>query len=292
MKYISHYSAACIWDVPFLDWALGAYGIERGANRETLDVTFSDCNERNTKPNRIVHYCGLDLPRRAIVWQNGVRVSSPQLLFLQLANKLDIHRVILLGLLLVSHQPGRPCEAITTKQKLKAFVEAAPMCKGSVKAKQALRYIENGSASLLEAIAFMMLTLPTFLGGYALAGATFNHEVILMPEAQKRFRQKRCFVDMYYCTSKLAVEYDSFAHHNSPAEQAKDMLRASALERQGITTMRFGTVQLYDKKACEEFAHNLAKRLNQRIRIRSKNFESAQQALRELLPSQSETTRP
>lgn len=286
MKHISHYSAAHIWEIPYLDWVLGSYGRERGLTQEIVDITLSNCNERYISMNQIVHCCGLDLPQRAVVKRNGKRVSSPQLLFLELASKLDIQNVILLGLMLTSHQAGRPSEAITTKQKLMLFAEAVPQYKGSVKARQALRYIENGAASPLEAIAFMMLTLPYHLGGYGLAGAVFNQEITLTPEAQRRLKQKRCYVDMYYCKSKLAVEYDSFAHHSSPAEQAKDMLRASALERQGITTVRFGTVQLYDRNACEEFAHNLAKRLNQRIRIRSKSFESAHNALRALLPTQ------
>lgn len=252
-----------------------------------IDITFSDPSERHQRKNHIVHLCKVDMPTSAIVRKDGILVSSPQLLFLELACKLDAQHVVLLGLMLISHRTGRPSEAITTKQKIESLVNALPTHKGYPKAKQALEYIENGSASLMEAIAFMILTLPHSLGGYGLAGATFGHEVVLSKASQERLKQRRCFIDLYYPESKLAVEYDSFAHHNTPAEQAKDMLRASALERQGITTMRFSTMQLYDRSACEEFANNLASRLNRRIRLRNKKFETAHQALRALLPLQS-----
>lgn len=286
MQYTSHYSAARLWDIPFLDLALGSYGAKRSLSN-AVDITLTNSNERYQRKKHIVHYCLLDLPPSARVHKDGALVSSPPLVFLELAPHLDLQQVILLGLLLVAHQTGKPSTAITTKQRIESLVNALPTHKGYYKAKQALKYIENGASSLMEAIAFMLLTLPYSLGGYGLAGAVLNHEVALSKPSQERLNQRRCFIDLYYPEFKLAVEYDSFAHHNTPAQQAKDMLRASALERQGISTMRFSTMQLYKRSAFEEFANNLATRLNRRIRIRNKKFEAAHKALRALLPQQS-----
>ena len=55
----------------------------------------------------------------------------------------------------------------------------------------------------------------------------------------------------------LAPQMDeSFAFHNSPSEQAKDVIRSAILDRQGVEVMRLSSIQLYDKDACMDFAFN------------------------------------
>ncbi len=136
----------------------------------------------------------------------------------------------------------------------------------------------------MESISYMIFTLPHFLGGYGLDGAVFNYEIKLKIEARIRLGQNRCFADMYYKQVRLAVEYESFAYHNSPSEQGKDVMRSAILERQGIDVMRLSTIQIYDRDACRDFACNLATRLGRRIRIRTKKFDEMHAILRELLP--------
>jgi len=198
---------------------------------------------------------------------------------------LNIHRLILLGLQLCSHPPGNPSQAITTKQKLKTFLAKTSGHRGHIKALRAVKYIEDGSASVMESMAYMILTLPHALGGYGLDGAVFNHKIKLRDEASKRLGQKRCFTDLYYKSTKLAVEYESFVFHNSPSEQGKDVMRSAILARQGVEVMRLSTIQLYDKEACMNFAFNLASRLGKRIQIRTKKFGEMHVLLRALLPS-------
>jgi hypothetical protein len=212
-------------------------------------------------------------------------VASPELLFLQLACRLDIHRLILLGLQLCSHPPGNSSEAITTKKKLKAFLAKTSGHRGHPKASRAAKYLEDGSASVMESLAYMILTLPHALGGYGLDGAIFNYEIMLKGEVGRRLGQKRCFMDLYYQAAKLAVEYESFAFHNNPSEQGKDVMRSTILGRQGIEVMHLSTIQLYDQGACMDFAFNLASRLGKRIQIRTKQFDEMHALLRALLPS-------
>ncbi|HEX2945733.1 MAG TPA: hypothetical protein VHT96_07240 [Clostridia bacterium] len=144
--------------------------------------------------------------------------------------------------------------------------------------------MENGSASVMESIAFMILTLPHSLGGYGLKGAVFNYEIKLKNEARKRLGQNRCFTDLYYRQAKLAVEYESFAYHNSPLDQGKDIMRSAVLERKGIDMMRLSTIQMYDREACKDFAYNLSARLGKRMQIRAKKFKEMHELLRGLLP--------
>ncbi len=90
---------------------------------------------------------------------------------------------------------------------------------------------------------------------------------------------------MYYKAEKVAVEYDSFAFHNSPVAQGKDAVRSAMLERQGIDMMRLSTIQLYSKEACMDFVLNLASRLKKRIQIRTDKFNRMHARLRTLLPT-------
>jgi very-short-patch-repair endonuclease len=144
----------------------------------------------------------------------------------------------------------------------------------------------------MESMAYMILTLPHALGGYGLDDAVFNHEIKLKDERSKRLGQKRCFVDLYYKQAKLAIEYDSFAYHNSPLEQGKDLMRSAMLERQGLDLIRISTIQLYNKDACEEFAFNLAARLGKRIHIRASGFDEMHMLLRAILPDGKPVSEP
>ena len=285
-EYLSYYSAAALWNIPYIDKLLGYDEIGK------IEFTVSERNVRGLKRDGKTHLSELVLPAGAVVKKAGVMVASPELLFLQLACRLDIHRLILLGLQLCSHPPGNPSGAITTKKKLKAFLAKTPGHRGHRKALRALKYIENGSASIMESLAFMILTLPNALGGYGLDGAVFNYEIKLKDEASKRFGQKRCFTDLYYESEKLAVEYESFAFHSSPSEQGKDVMRAAFLKRQRIEVMRLTTIQLYDQNACRDFACILAGRIGKRIQIRAKKFDQMHALLLTLLPAGKPIAKP
>lgn len=279
-EYLSHFSSAIHWNIPYIESVIGTEITES----DLVDFTVSERCAGSYKKGRI-HLCKLDLPVGAVKKINGQMVASPELLFLQLASKLDIHRLILLGLQLCSYPPGSPSGAITTKQKLKTFLAKTSGHRVQRKAIRATMYLENGSASVMESIAYMILTLPYVLGGYGLKGAVFNHEIRLKDEAGKRLGQKRCFADLYYGPAKLAVEYESFAFHSSPLEQGKDAIRSEILGRQGVIVMHLSTIQLYDKDACKDFAFNLATRLGKRIQIRTKKFNEMNTLLRALLPT-------
>ncbi len=278
-KYLSHISAAKEWNIPCIETVLG-YKITEA---DQTHITVSMHNARVPNRREIVHSCELALPANAVVMLDSRGVSSPELLFLELACELSIHRLILLGLQLCSHSDRQP-SAITTKQKLNVFLSKTSGHRGHRKALRAMKYVENGSASIMESLTYMILCLPNALGGYGLDDAVFNYEIRLKREAQIRLKQNRCFVDLYYKQAKLAVEYDSFAHHNTPSELGKDAIRSAILQRQGIDVMHINTIQLYDRYACRDFAYTLAERIGKRMQIRTKKFDEMHSLLRTLLP--------
>ena len=279
--YISHLSAAFLWNIPYIEEVLDEYA---GSETRPEEVTFSNLSSMYTKKGRVTHLCKLALPAGAIVSRNGQRIASPELMFLELAHKMDIHRLILLGLQLCSHPPGEPSKAIITKQKLKNFLAKTPGHRGHSKAVRAVKYIENSSASIMESIVFMILTLPHILGGYKIDGAVFNHEFVLNEESRKTYGRNRCFTDLYYKAERVAVEYDSFTYHSRPIEQGIDAIRSVMLKRQGVEVMHLSTIQLYNKVACRDFALQLAARIGKRVHIRTNKFNEMHEHLRKLLP--------
>ncbi len=278
--FFSHLTAAQMWDIPNVDDVLGF----RLSEYESEDITVDDTGARFRCKGKLVRTCGLELPNGAVVVQDGKMVASPELLFLELANQLNIQRLIFLGLQLCSFPPGEPFKAITTKQKLNRFLSKTQGHRGHRKALRAMKYVEDGSASVMESLAYMFLTLPNALGGYGLSGAVFNHEIRLNGNVPSHFRQRCCFADLYYKRAKIAVEYDSYAYHSRPQEQGKDAMRSIILNRKGVSVLHMNTIQLYNIDACNDFAHTLATRLGKRIFIRTKEFETMHIQMRDLLP--------
>lgn len=280
-QYFSLLTAAKIWGVPCIDIVTGNMYKEN----DTEHITVTSNNARFCINGKKVRSCELALPAGAIVERNGKMVASPELMYLEFASKLSIHRLILLGLQLCSHQNGRSFDAITTKERLEAFIANISGHRGKRKAMRALKYVKNGSASIMESIMYMILSLPHALGGYGLDGAEFNYRIELKDDTKKYIRKNRCFIDLYYKQARIGVEYDSYSYHKSPLDQANDNMRCTVLARQGIEIMKMNTIQLYDKEACKLFARNLAARLNKRIYIRTKDFDEMHMLLRELLPA-------
>lgn len=159
-KYVSYVSAAKMWDIPYLEAVLDLDSDE--ARKE--HITVAQNSARFYANKKCIHSCGFALPTGAVVMQRGERVASPELLFLELAGKLSIHRLILLGLQLCSHPPGLPDKAISTKQKLEIFLARTSGHQGHRKALRAIQYVESGSASIMESLAYMILALPHALG--------------------------------------------------------------------------------------------------------------------------------
>lgn len=288
-EFLSHYSAAYKWEVPFLDEVLGAEHRSKCFCNKTeskiTHITMTNPGSRYNSKNRITYSCQKSIPANALIKRSNYYIASPEFTFLQLANELDILRLIFLGLQMCSHPPGEASKAISSKQKIKKFLQKTSGFQGHPKAKRAVKYIENGSASIMESIVFMILTLPNILGGFGLKNASFNQEVIFAEEVMGKVKEKRFFMDLFYTKEKVAVEYDSFKHHHTPESQGKDLLRMNALELYGIDVIRLSTIQLYNRESCEVFVKNLASRLGKRIRIRTPEFEAAHKNLRKLLPT-------
>jgi len=283
-SFVSHHSAAQLWGIPYYENAIGPEAARAQAESGLKDITvFNRAGAPRDKGIK-VHLCRLPLPKGAIVKLGGEPVASPELLFLQFASIMPIQRLILFGLELCAFPSGHPEKALTTKKKIIAFLKKTPGHKGHVQAVRAAQYLADGSGSINESLVYMVLTLPHNLGGFGIRGAVFNYEIVVEDAAaRRRFGKDRFYVDVYYVKAKVGVEYQSLSYHWTAEDQGQDMVRASILERQGITVMHMTTIQLYNAGDCERFARNLASRLGRRMQIRSRNFVWMQRQLRIIL---------
>lgn len=154
-------------------------------------------NKRNFS-EIVCHSIGKTIPQRSFVSHSKhVAVSSPEACFVQMANKLPLTQLVQLGFELCGTYATDPLSGQLLKrlprtnlQYLKNYVVKAKGIKGSAKAKQALLYIHENSASPMETKLTMLLTLPTSLGGYALPKPELN-KVVEVDEGW-RIKTYRC----------------------------------------------------------------------------------------------------
>lgn len=283
-KYVSHFSAAKLWNIPYLDYFLKDEYMDQFKHDPITDITVTNQSLRYSRKNCRIHLNTRPLPRGAIANRNGLIISTPEFIFLELAKELNIYELILFGLQLCSHPPGQQDYAVTTKRKLKEFLKKTCGFDGHLKATQALKYIKNGSNSIMESIVFIVFSLPYRLGGFGFDSICFNSEISLNSSAQSNLTQKRCYVDLFYPEGNLAIEYDSNQHHDSIAKYDKDMLRSNTIKSQGIDVLHITKNQLYRKKSCEQLAYNIAKQSGKRLRYQTKAFYQSNFKLRKLLP--------
>ena len=214
-------------------------------------------------------------------------MSTPEFCFLQMANRLSLARLIMLGYelcgtyVLVDKGPAPRRDApLTTVAKLRTFVEGASNARGRKKALRALRYVLDRSASPMESALAMLLCLPYGLGGYGLPEPRLNYRVDVPPSFRAMADRKHCACDQCWPESKLAAEYDSELHHADPERRESDARRRSTLITLGFTVVTVSKGQVMDSGAFNRLAHQLAKRLGKRLRYVDPGFTRAHLELR------------
>ncbi len=145
-----------------------------------IDVLASD--EVNCCPGIYTHRaCGTDpvsVRDVSITGYGRVCVTSPELTFVQLARTHSLLETVYMGFALCSNYRVEPraaygvvsrsvgCGALTSREKLSAFIDAHPRMRGTGKARRALAYVRNGSNSPTESALAMGLGMPVILGGF------------------------------------------------------------------------------------------------------------------------------
>lgn len=258
-----------------------------------LDVLVaSDADRRNSLDLRC-HTWSVGVPRNAFAKVcDGVFVSSPEFVFLQMASELSLVHLIELGYELcgrysLSSSNARgfedsPCR--TTASRIASFLEKAPGSRGLRKARRAAKYILNGSASPMETTLSMLLTLPMSLGGFALPRPVLNEDRALKTGRGDETRIRRS--DLFWEEAKLAVEYDSDSEHLGSRKFSEDAIRRNEFVLDGVTVVTVTRLQIRNLIEMRKLADHLARHLGVRRRVTLSDYAERQHGLyAELLSS-------
>ncbi|MDI9469539.1 MAG: DUF559 domain-containing protein [Bacillota bacterium] len=276
-RYLSHHSALGFWAFPLAHQYYSAEIREAGQNQFTV----FDRSDRVMVDGVSSYLCSQPMPRNAVCTVEGKHVVSPQLMYLQLVQKLGLHEAILLGDLLCACPESSWMKPIMTRAELLAFAQAAEDVKGRPLALRALKYVKEDARSIMECFVDMLLALPNRHGGLGLSGGVFNYRIELDREGQLALRQRVCFVDYCFPERRIIYEYNG-GHHATTIDE--DSRRTLALQRQGYTVITVTKTQLYNRDALHQLLQHVAEVHQLRIRIRTKHYEEGIRAIQALLP--------
>jgi len=213
---------------------------------------------------------------------SGMVVSSQELCFMQMAHELSLVELVALGYELcgsyrLGSAPDQGFRAdlpLTSVSGLGSYAAKAVGMRGRVNAQRALRYIADGSASPMETILAMLLTLPYSLGGYGFPRPQLNYCVATPAGASagKAAGDSKYYCDLYWPDAKVDVEYDSDAYHTGSDRIAKDAIRRNALIRAGVTVISVSRIQINSAPELRELAKLLSKLLGKRLQFDPREF--------------------
>lgn len=277
--YLSHYSALAHLPLQLAK----EYFANEIAKAPAVEVTVFEKKHRYRRKGKKVHFCSLKVSSKYKRYYNGQAVVSPELLFLQLAERLNIHQLILLGTLLCAKNDGPLSSPLTTQKQLQACTRRLVGHHGRPKALRAIKYIKDNCCSIMEAQLGLFLSLPNLLGGYAFKGWVYNTPIRLNAECRKALGKKYLYPDISFPKHKIILEYQG-ADHDTQTVVDEDSARTLALESMGYTVITVTKSQLNNLNRFKLLVIHLAKLLKKRIRIRTHKFAKALVNLRSLLP--------
>ena len=163
---------------------------------------------------------------------------------------------------------------------------------GRTDAMRSLRFLIDGSASPMETILTMLLTLPYKLGGYGFPKPQLNYRIEVSDKVTstkiKPTSRPAFYCDLYWPDKKVAVEYDSDEYHSGALRIEKDAIRRNALESVGVRMITVSRRQLTDAAKMREVSEALSRLLSKRLVYAEKEFTSLNAELMgQLLPEDS-----
>lgn len=157
----------------------------------------------------------------------GLYISSPELLFLELASAMDLPRHLLLGMELCgsfARDAANPrggevayqLPAATSVAKIRSFVEGCRGVRGLLAARRTLEYLEDNAWSPMEAVIAAFAVMPAEELGYELWPIDLNARVDAGGGAAKETRVP----DIRFRGSDVGLNYDGEGH--APMEDVVD----------------------------------------------------------------------
>lgn len=248
-------------------------------------LTSGDAIRRNSS-KVICHTHTHPLPKNSILRiGQGLFVVCPELMFIQNASTLSRIELIRLGYELCGtyrskNETQYECDSLTTVKRLKSFIQNASNINGVEKARAALSYIAEKSASPMETALSMLLCLPYRLGGYGLPQPHLNFTI----HSNTISNYTGSYIcDLYWEKEKLAVEYDSTQFHADAFHMKKDSTKRNELLGSGIHVVAVHSDDLMYRANMDKTAHLIASLISKKIRLTEPRFTHRNNELRQCI---------
>lgn len=241
-----------------------------GFDTEPMHLLVPSAGERKKRNGYVFHVWNSAIPHKAFYKiSDELYICSPEFIFLQMASVLEMWDLIRFGYELCaeyrldSEGNRHDSEPLTTVAGLTAFVERAGSSPGVRKARKALKWVCDGSASPKETVVAMIFTLPTKLGGYGFPKPELNKSFPVADDPDGRAIRR---ADFFWRQFNFAVEYQSDECHAWEYALAPDAVREKSLDRLGITTLNLTLSELKNGLRFDAAIKSIARRIGVRLR--------------------------
>lgn len=187
------------------------------------------------------HQCALTFPRNAFFeMAPQVWVSSPELVFAQMAGRLEYGELLALGYELCGCYPIDGGNGflvrcpLTTPERLRAFLGQMRNARAVKLARSAAQQVRRKSASIMETELAIVSLTPRRRGGLGLPDARLNEPLILGEKGGRVARRQRVVGDLCWVERSVIVEYNGRESHRGVGAQVRDSRRHDALLAEGI----------------------------------------------------------
>ena len=266
-----------------LDAKIWILGIGEPTEGRPLEILVRNASQRTR--SRAVHakvWTGPIASTSFRTARKDLYVSSPEFVFLQLANRFDLPELVAIGMELCGtyrHNVELPRfdgigitlttsyqqPPLTNLRRLHGFIDSMKSAPGQPKALKALQYVLPNSASPMETALYLLLCLPRRLGGYALPKPILNPPIAFSKSGHRHTLKDSAKPDLYWKDARLDLEYDSGEFHDE-SNRAVDSMRRKALERMNVEVIELTPEELFSVDLFHATAARIAKRLSRRIR--------------------------
>ena len=248
-----------------------------------VDVLVFNDKERRKSKEVNCHSWETLLPKDAFYRTRGIYISSPEFVFLQMAQRLTLIQLIALGCELCGtyvllpkgeEHPGSPdampkrLYPLTNTTKIAKLLDTVNAVPGKSNAQRALKYVVDGARSPMETMVYMLLCLPVMLGGYGIPKPQLNLEIALDAEGRTIAQRSRCEGDLCWPDAKLDIEYHGEVHVGA-AQMKSDDGRELGIEHMGWRVMTITSPQVLAANRFEVIAREVASCLGWRLRTRA-----------------------
>ena len=209
---------------------------------------------------------------------HGIRMCTPQYVFLRLGRSCDFVELVKIGLELCGSYSGWKLPSATRRSQrreeqgctfdvpyvlqarhLRKFVERVAGHDGAVGARQAARFVLDGSASPMETAVYLLLCLPKRVGGYGLPKPQLNPKLtITNPSGTETIER---YPDLFWEGANIDVEYNSDEEHSGEWSRYRDSRREVELTVADVRVLPLTRNQLMDTDGFDEFANGLRRML-------------------------------